>query len=90
MERDQQTRQRRTLRLQSWDYSWPWWYYVTIVVDDRRTILGKVVDEDMLLSRFGEIVRETWLAIPERYKNVELDDYVVMPNHLHGIIIIND
>jgi putative transposase len=90
MQRDRQTRQRRSIRLQAWDYSWPWWYYVTIVVNDGRTIFGKVVNDEVRLSRFGQVVQEKWLAIPKRYKNVELDNYVVMPNHFHGIVIISD
>lgn len=81
---------RRSIRLQEWDYSWPWWYYVTIVVNQRRTILGDIVDDMMQLSPLGEIVRDTWLGIPKRYRGAELDDYIVMPNHFHGTIIIND
>jgi putative transposase len=53
-------------------------------------MLGSIVDDMMRLSSPGEIVRDTWSAIPERYKGTELDDCIVMPNHFHGIIIIND
>ncbi len=81
---------RRSTRLSSWDYSWAWWYYVTIVTNNREVILGNVVDDRVQLSRFGAITQKIWLSIPKRYKNIELDSYVVMPNHVHGIIIVND
>jgi REP element-mobilizing transposase RayT len=63
---------------------------VTVVVEDRRTILGSIVDDMMQLSSLGDIVLDTWSGIPKRYKGTELDDCVVMRNHFQGIIIIND
>ncbi|MCZ6777003.1 MAG: transposase [Ignavibacteria bacterium] len=90
MERDQQTRQRRQLRLQSWDYSWPWWYYVTICTKDRVCELGQVRQDRMVLSNVAEIAEETWRWLAIQYDYVELDDFVIMPNHLHGIIIMNE
>jgi len=81
---------RPSLRLQTWDYSWPWWYYVTIVVNGRQKILGSVVDNKMQFSSLGEIVWDKWQGISKQYVGAEVDDCVVMPNHFHGIIIIND
>jgi putative transposase len=86
----EQMHHRRTIRLPSWDYSWPWWYYITIVANGRAPILGDVVDGETRLSPSGEIVRKVWQAIPGRTKAIELDDWVIMPNHFHGIIIINE
>ena len=80
---------RRSLRLRGYDYSWPGWYYLTICTLDRVCNLGRIEDEKMILSEWGQIVSETWQWIPSRYPYVELDDFVVMPNHLHGIVIIN-
>jgi len=81
---------RQSTRLQEWNYSWPGWYYVTTVIKLREQILGSVVNSAMYLSPYGHIAEETWQRIPRRYRNTELDLYVVMPNHVHGIIIIND
>ncbi len=81
---------RRTTRLQTWDYSWGWWYYITICTHNRTCLFGEVVGDEMRLNAFGEIVKEEWLKTVSIRPEVELDDYVIMPNHLHGIIILND
>jgi putative transposase len=77
-------------RLKSWDYSWSGWYFVTVVVHDRACLFGEVKNDGVLLSRLGQEVEASWEEIPARHRNVELDEYVVMPNHVHGIIILND
>lgn len=51
---------------------------------------GEIVNSEMKVNQFGEIVKECWCEIPQKYQNVETDEFVVMPNHVHGIIIIND
>ena len=78
------------MRLEGWDYSWGWWYFVTIVVKDRTPALGNIAGEELHVSAFGNIVRETWLRIPKQYRAAELDEFVVMPNHVHGIIILSE
>jgi putative transposase len=70
--------------------SWPGWYYVTIVVKDRKCTFGVVENDVVVLSALGRDVDCCWRQIPHHHQDVELDDYVVMPNHVHGIIIIND
>lgn len=80
---------RHSIRLPHWDYSWGWWYYVTMVINNRAAILGNIRDGKMR-SHQDKIVRERWVHIPERFGGVDLDDFVIMPNHVHGIIIIND
>ena len=77
-------------RLKSWDYSWPGWYFVTIVVHDHTCLFGEVKNDRVLPSPLGQVVEESWREIPAHHCNVEMDEYVVMPNHLHGIIILND
>ncbi len=52
--------------------------------------LGKVGNEKMYLNKFGEIVRDCRIDLPEHYKNCELDEFIIMPNHFHGIIIIDN
>ena len=77
-------------RLKGWDYSAVGYYFVTICTRDRLCTLGNVVDGVMRLSPVGEIVAEEWQKTAQIRKNVTLDEWVVMPNHLHGIVIIND
>ena len=76
-------------RLNDWDYSTPRWYYVTICTKDMRCWFGKIENGKIILNESGEVVDEEWNKTKEIRKNVELDYYVIMPNHFHGIIIIN-
>ena len=79
-----------SFRLASWDYSWPGWYFVTIVVQDRRCCFGKVIGDRIIYTPLGRAADECWNAIPEHHPGVRLDEYVIMPNHLHGIIVLTD
>ena len=90
MEKFKDTYRVETTRLKEWDYSNPWWYYVTINTKDHVEYFGKVENEKMQLNEIGKIVDEYWNQIPKHFKLTELDSYVVMPNHVHGIIIINE
>lgn len=80
--------QRKNIRLKEYDYSFPGWYYVTICTFNRINLFGKIADGKMVLNEDGKIVEEEWLQTKEIRKNVDLDYYIIMPNHLHGIIII--
>jgi REP element-mobilizing transposase RayT len=77
-------------RLKDWDYSTPWWYYVTVCTKNFKSWFGDIKNGKMILNKLGKVVDEEWKKTKEIRKNVELDYYVVMPNHFHGIIIIND
>lgn len=79
---------RKNLRIPDFDYSQPGAYYVTIVTQDRKTLFGQIVDGEMVLNDIGRMVEERWVAITEHFPNVELGEFVVMPNHFHGIISI--
>jgi len=79
----------KSIRLQTWDYRTPWWYFVTIVTSNHKNYFGDIYDGKMQLNQLGHIVDREWLRIAELRKNVELDYYVVMPNHHHGVIILN-
>ena len=81
---------RRSIRLKGYDYSRPGAYFITIVAQDRACLFGKVVDGVMHLSEVGQIVAESWQWLAAQYDYVTLDAWVVMPNHLHGIIVITD
>ncbi len=76
-------------RLDVWDYSKYGYYFVTICTKDKRSHFGKVVDENILLNNIGEKVKEIWLEIKNQFTDVELDEFVIMPNHLYGIIFIS-
>jgi putative transposase len=77
-------------RLKSWDYSWPGWYFVTIVVQAHACALGEVERSQVVLNALGQVAQTCWLEIPKHHADVELDEYVVMPNHVHGIVILNN
>ncbi len=83
---------RRSIRLPGYDYTHPGAYFVTICTHQRESLFGDVVDGEMRLNEFGEIVREEWFQTAKIRPNVELrdDEFVVMPNHIHGIIWIVD
>ncbi len=90
MSYDPKIHHRRSIRLQTWDYSWGWWYYITLCTHERECLFGEIVGDAMELNGTGKFVEEEWLKTSTIRPNVELDDYVIMPNHVHGIIIIND
>lgn len=79
-----------TARLKDWDYSIPWWYYVTINTRDHVSQFGEIRKGKMILNQLGKVVELCWTEIPNHYPSIELDEYVVMPNHLHGIVILNN
>lgn len=81
---------RRSIRLQGYDYSGEGLYFVTICVQDMKCLFGKVVDGEMLLNEAGKIINETWFDLPNHNPYIELDAWCIMPNHVHGIIIINN
>ena len=77
---------RRSPRLQAYDYSQPGAYFVTLVTHERVSLLGGVVDGEVKLSHNGNAVNDAWLWLPSQFPHVELDEFVVMPNHLHGVV----
>lgn len=76
------------LRLRDYDYSTPGDYFVTICTQDRVCLFGDVHDDQTVLSTAGLMIESWWYSIPGRFQEVHLDDVVVMPNHIHGIIEI--
>ena len=81
---------RRSSRLPGYDYSQAGAYFVTMSAHGWATLFGTFSGEGFTLSRCGEIVEHTWQQIPLRYAGVQSDLYVVMPNHMHGILLIAD
>jgi putative transposase len=79
---------RRSIRLKGFDYSRSAVYFVTICVQNRECLLGTISQHKMLLNDSGQMVSAEWLALTSRFPSVILDEFVVMPNHFHGIIYI--
>ncbi len=78
----------KKIRLQKYDYSQPGYYFVTICTKDKAEYFGKIKNGLMCLNQVGDIAEAIWKQIPASYSSVDLDYSIVMPNHLHGIIII--
>ncbi len=78
----------KSTRLQSWDYAWNARYFVTICTGDRKRYFGKIINGQMKLSPIGQLVKGFWEMIPLHFPWIELDEYVIMPDHIHGIIKI--
>jgi putative transposase len=81
-------RQRKSIRIGGYDYSSAGAYFVTMVTYQRDPLFGEIKNGEVILSDFGKIADECWRAIPEHFSFVELGAYVVMPNHVHGIVVI--
>ena len=85
---------RKSIRLKGYDYSQPGAYYVTICVGGRECVFGHVgvqnFEPRVCLSELGKIADDCWQEIPEHFPNVRLDEYIIMPNHVHGILCIAD
>ena len=81
---------RRALRLPEFDYSQPGAYFVTIVTQDRKSLFGQISDGEMALNEVGRMVEEVIGGIPEHYPGVNAELFVVMPNHVHLLLLITD
>ena len=80
---------RRSIRLKAYDYSTAGAYFVTIVTQERLCLFGDVTDGEAQLTNAGVMIQQIWHAIPDRFPTIEMDEFVVMPNHVHGILIIH-
>jgi REP element-mobilizing transposase RayT len=87
---DPQKHHRRSIRLKGYDYSQTGAYFVTIVTWHREFLFGHIVNGEMIVSRYGEIVQKWWKEIPVHFENVETGAFAIMPNHVHGIILIHE
>jgi len=90
MNYDPDKHHRRSIRLKSYDYRQSGAYFVTIVAQDRACLFGDVVNEETRLNDAGGIVEHWWFELNHKFPTVETDEFVVMPNHFHGIIVIAD
>ena len=83
---DPNIHQRRSIRLKGYDYSQAGLYFITICCQDRIYRFGNVVNGEMILNEYGQIAYDEWLKTPEVRPNVQLGEFIIMPNHIHGII----
>ncbi|GAC1374440.1 MAG: transposase [Aquirhabdus sp.] len=80
---------RRSIRLKHYDYSQAGLYFITLCTHQRLSLFGDVVAGEMQLNEMGRVVQDVWQDLPNHYTHVELDCFVVMPNHVHGIVRFN-
>ena len=84
------TKNRKLNRLKGYNYAQDGWYFVTICAKNREHFFGKIVNGEMRLSKIGETAEKFWREIVIHFPDVKLDEFIVMPNHIHGIIIIEN
>ncbi|MGB7785473.1 MAG: hypothetical protein WBL27_05170 [Salinimicrobium sp.] len=89
VERFQNKYRRQSTRLQNWNYAWDAAYFVTICTRDRDHSFGKISEGEMQFSNVGVIADIMWYEIKNHAKNVEVGEFLVKPNHIHGIIVLN-
>ena len=90
MKYNPQHHHRRSIRLPNYDYSRSGIYFVTICTHQKQCLFGEIDRGKMFLNQIGNIVREEWLKSAQIRKEIELDEWVIMPNHLHGIVLIHN
>jgi len=81
---------RKSIRLKEYDYSQAGYYFVTICTHRREHLFGQVNDGNMVINEIGNLVVKNLLDLPDRFKNMEIDANIIMPNHLHAIIILKE
>jgi putative transposase len=81
---------RRSIRIPEYDYSYPGAYFITICTYKHESLFGEIENGEMKLTEFGQIAHNRWRLLPERFINIQMDQFVVMPNHIHGILVITD
>ena len=81
---------RRSIRLKGYDYAQAGAYYVTLVTQHRACLFGKIIDGKFNPSEAGIMLEKWWYELPHKFPRVETDEFIVMPNHFHGIILIKD
>jgi len=90
MRYDPEIHHRRSIRLRGYDYSQPGSYYVTLCTQGKEHLFGQIVEGEMHRDELGDYVAGCWQWLAKQYPYVVLDEWTVMPNHLHGIIVITD
>ncbi len=90
MSYDPNKHHRRSIRLRGYDYAHPGEYFVTICVQQHECLFGEVVGDEMVPNEAGDMVASWWAELPRKFPSCEADAFVVMPNHVHGIVVIRE
>jgi REP element-mobilizing transposase RayT len=90
MKYDSNKHKRRSIRLKWHDYSQNGAYFITICTQKRACLFGEIQNNAMILNKMGTIVFDTWYDLPNHNSHVLLDEFVIMPNHIHGIVMIGE
>src|SRR5689334_17187830 len=85
---DPELHHRQSIRLQNYDYNHQGAYFITVCTLQRQILFGEVAEGKAKLTEYGNIVADSWDEIPKHFSDVDIDTFVVMPNHIHGIILI--
>lgn len=81
---------RKPTRLKEYNYSNHGYYFITICTKGNRRLFGEITDSRIILNQFGKIIEECWQDLPNHYPNCELDYYVIMADHFHGILVLDN
>ena len=81
---------RRSIQLKGHDYSQAGLYFITICTQNRLCLFGKITNGKMILNEYGMIIKTSWEWLQQQYEHIDPGEFVVMPNHLHGIIVLNN
>lgn len=79
---------KNSLRLSNYDYSLPGAYFITICTQNRLHLFGHISNGEMVLNDYGKVVKDVWKNLPNHYQNMECGQFVVMPNHIHGVMFL--
>ena len=80
---------RKSIRLQNYDYSQAGAYFITICTQHRQHFLGEIIQNEMRLNEAGTMILQQWETLPQRFSSLQLDAFVIMPNHIHGILVLD-
>jgi len=90
MQYDPDIHHRRSIRLKGYDYSQVGLYFITICCQDKTYRFGKIENGEMMLNDCGKIAHDSWMTLSKNHPNVSLDVFQIMPNHIHGIVVLED
>ncbi|MBW4521018.1 MAG: hypothetical protein KME16_15105 [Scytolyngbya sp. HA4215-MV1] len=90
MKYDPDKHHRRSIRLQEYNYTAPGAYFITLCTRQRQCLFGAIVNGEMQLNALGQMVNAYWQRLPSHFPHLTLDAFVVMPNHIHGILVLTN
>ena len=90
MEYNPKIHHRRSIRLKGYDYSQAGLYFITICCEDMQCRFGNIENNEMVLNEYGNVAHNEWVKLSERFANFEVDVFQIMPNHMHGVILLNN